>query len=411
MKEKYIILRSTRPFSGESFMGPSSFLGPTFRGEEVAATDLSVEIDELSHSDLGMLSNEDNVIALAPAVPMRLIEPVRTTDESQPTSVERPPSLLSGQADVAWGVKAVDAHTSDFSGHGMIAAVLDTGIDTTHPAFKGVNFLRKNFTTDSDDDQHGHGTHCAGTIFGRKTDNMRIGVAPGVRTALIGKVLGKKGASSDTTATAIQWAIDNGANVISMSLGIDFPGLQKKLQQAGFPPELATSRALDGYRANVQLFERLAAFVRARGAFAQATLIVAAAGNESRRDIDPSFEIAVSPPAVSEGIISVAALAQGDPAGLTVAFFSNTGANVSAPGVDVVSAKLGGGLCSLSGTSMATPHVAGVALLWAEKIKQSKPLSAFEWTGRLAGSATTEGLKPGFVPLAVGAGLVRAPQS
>ena len=82
---------------------------------------------------------------------------------------------------------------------------------------------------------------------------------------------------------------------------------------------------------NVQLFERLAALVRAAGSFTQPTLIIAAAGNESRRDESPDFEIAVSPPAVSEGIISVAALGQGS-GGFSVAPFSNTGANLSGPG-------------------------------------------------------------------------------
>ena len=75
--------------------------------------------------------------------------------------------------------------------------------------------------------------------------------------------------------------------------------------------------------------------------------------------MNPNFEIAVSPPAVAEGIISVAALGQG-PQGFTVAPFSNTGAMLSGPGVDIISAKPGGGLKSMSGTSMATPHVAGV---------------------------------------------------
>ena len=169
---------------------------------------------------------------------------------------------------------------------------------------------------------------------------------------------------------------------------------------------------MEGYRLNVQLFEKLASLVRSRCTFlGQATLLVAAAGNESERDVNPDFEVAVSPPAVSEGMISVAALGQGDPTGLTIAPFSNTGANLSGPGVDIVSAKLGGGLASMSGTSMATPHVAGVATLWAEKIKQTRSLNAFEWLGRLTGSATSASLKPGFDPFDVGAGLAMAPQA
>ena len=290
--------------------------------------------------------------------------------------------------------------------------MLDTGIDSTHPAFAGVTLVRKNFTAAGDDDQHGHGTHCAGTIFGRNTNGTRIGVAPGVTKALIGKVIGEGSGSSDKIADAVLWAVENGAHVISMSLGIDFPGLVKRLIDSGFPPELATSRALEGYRLNVQLFEKLASLVRGRSAFSgQPTLLVAAAGNESQRDTNPDLEIAVSPPAVSEGMISVAALGQGDPAGLTIALFSNTGANLSGPGVAIVSAKRGGGLASMSGTSMATPHVAGVAALWAEKIKQTRSLNAFEWLGRLTGSATSASLKPGFDPFDVGAGLAMAPQA
>lgn len=164
------------------------------------------------------------------------------------------------------------------------------------------------------------------------------GIAPGVTTALIGKVLGNGGGSSLQIAEAIQWAVDNGAHVVSMSLGIDFPGFQRFLQEdRGFPPELATSRALEGYRLNVQLFQTLAFLIEARGAFAQGTVIVAAAGNESGRVANPDFEIAVSPPAVATGIVSVAALGRGGQ-GLDVAGFSNTGATVSGPG-----GRIGGG--------------------------------------------------------------------
>jgi len=359
---------------------------------------VSVEVDDIDTHTIPALARNAEILAIAPVIPMKLIAPVEIQETVQPAADT-----------VAWGVKAVGADTSPFSGDGIVVAVLDTGIDASHPAFAGVNIIERDFTGEGSNDQHGHGTHCAGTIFGRTADGTRIGVAPGVKEVLIGKVLGAQGGSSDQIVSAIQWAVENGANVISMSLGIDFPGLVEQLQEAGFPPALATSRALEGYRTNVQLFERLASLVRAQAAFAQAAVIVAAAGNESRRDENPDFEIAVSPPAVAEGVVSVAALGEGAQ-GLTVASFSNTVANVSGPGVQIVSARPGGGLTTMSGTSMATPHVAGVAALWAERVKATSSLSALQLTARLIGSATTDGLQAGLDPFDIGAGLVRAPQ-
>ena len=393
MKEKHVVLRSLRGVTRDSFRGPSA------ASLEIAAASLSVDVEEIDRNKIPVLTRSLDVLAVAPVVPMKLIEPVEVQAGAAESSTT-----------VAWGVKAVGADSSPFDGAGVIAAVLDTGIDAGHPAFSGVDVVQKDFTGEGNGDQNGHGTHCAGTVFGRNTDGTRIGVAPGVAKALIGKVLGEEGGSSEGIVSAIQWAVDNGANVISMSLGIDFPGLVERLVRQGFPPALATSRALEGYRLNVLLFERLASLVQARGAFSEAAVIVAAAGNESRRDADPNFEIAVSPPAVSDGIISVAALGQGAQ-GLTVASFSNTGANVSGPGVAIVSAKVGGGLRTLSGTSMATPHVAGLAVLWAQKIKSSGPLSALHLTSRLIGSATVDALKAGFDAFDVGAGLARAPQA
>lgn len=394
MKEKHIILRSTRSATRGVFLGPS----PAASLESLAAG-ISVDVDDIDRHRISALARNTEVLAIAPVVPMKLIAPVENRAITQPSADP-----------LAWGVKAVGADTSPFSGEGIVVCVLDTGIDASHPAFTGVNLVRKDFTGEGKNDEHGHGTHCAGTIFGRTTNGTRIGVAPGVQKALIGKVLGAKGGSSESIVSAIQWAVENGANVISMSLGIDFPGLVEELIAADFPPALATSRALEGYRANVQLFERLASLIRAQGAFGQATVIVAAAGNESRRDENPEFEITVSPPAVSEGIISVAALGQSNQ-GLTVAPFSNTGANVSGPGVGIVSAKAGGGLQMMSGTSMATPHVAGVAALWAQKIKATSSLSVMQLTGRVIGSAIIDGLTPGLDPFDIGAGLVRSPQA
>ena len=389
LKQTYIILRTPRAATRDVFAGGAAGVGMM----DASSGEVSVEVGAMTKRELKALGNEANVAAIAPAMPMKLIQPFGKTAKA-------------AAAGVAWGVSAVGADSSPFTGAGVVVAVLDTGIDATHPAFAGVQLVKKNFTSEAPADLHGHGTHCAGTIFGRDVNGTRIGVARGVKKAVIGKVLGAGGGSSDRIATAINWAIEQGAQVISMSLGIDFPGFVKEMENAGLPTEAAVTRALEGYRANVQLFERLAGFIRARAMFGQPTLLIAAAGNESAR---PAYEIAVAPPAVAEGLISVAALGQGS-GGLSVAPFSNSFANVSGPGVAITSAKPGGGLVAMSGTSMATPHVAGVAALWAEKIMSGGPLTGGEWTARLIGSGITTGLAAGFDPTDIGSGLVRAPQ-
>lgn len=390
MGQKHIILRGSQ-LSTRDAMGGAA-------GLEVSPREVSVEVADLTRKDLSNLTRERDVVAVAPAVPMRLIEPTESA------------AATPAASGTAWGVSAVGADTSPFTGKGIVVAVLDTGIDAAHPAFTGVNVVQKDFTGEGDGDSHGHGTHCAGTVFGRDVNGMRIGVARGASKALIGKVLGANGGSSDGIVNAIQWAAQNGANVISMSLGMDFPGLVKTLIGRGLPAPLATSRALEGYRLNVQLFERLAALIRASSEFSQPTLIIAAAGNESDRQSHPDFEIAVSPPAVSDGIVSVSAVGEG-PGGFTIATFSNTGANISGPGVKIVSAKAGGGLATMSGTSMACPHVAGVAALWAEKVKAMGPFTTAHVTHRLLASGVTNKMKSGFDPFDIGTGMVRAPQA
>jgi subtilisin family serine protease len=223
-------------------------------------------------------------------------------------------------------------------------------------------------------------------------------------------VLGAGGGSSASIAQAIQWSVNEGANIISMSLGMDFPGfVDHPINNEGFAPAPATSIALEGYRANVNLFRELADFVRVSGVFTQGTIIVAATGNESDR---PNFEIAVAPPAASAGILSVAALQEGA-GGLQVADFSNTRADVAGPGVNVISAKPGGGLVSMNGTSMATPHAAGVAALWGEKLLSvpGGTLSTSALTAKVSGNSNMDALAAGVSPEDVGQGLVQAPQS
>lgn len=338
------------------------------------------------------------------SMPMQLIAPVSIKEVASGTTAAAPASTM------AWGVRAVGADTSPFDGTNVVVAVLDTGIDRTHPAFKGVELIEKDFTGDGNGDSHGHGTHCAGTICGRDIDGMRIGIARGVTRALIGKVLGKSGGSSAKLASAINWAIENQANVISMSLGLDFPGYQADLQLGGMKPEPATSLALEAYRQNLAVFDSISDLVESLARFHQPCLLIAAAGNESRREAVPPYEIAASPPAVSAGFVSVAALQEGTQ-GFAVATFSNTGAKVSGPGVQIISARAGGGLVSMDGTSMATPHVAGVAALWAQKLKLERRFTASQFSADLVSSASRSSLDPSFTSETVGAGIVRAPQS
>lgn len=394
MKTRYMILRRPRPLQtgahGINVESPNAGVAAV----AAEATNLRVDVDDLDVRSAAMLQRDGDIVA--PAMPMHLV---------QPRDIHDVTPLDAG--DIAWGVKAVRADTSTATGVGIVVAVLDTGIALGHPAFAGMEIVRRNFTQEADDDLHGHGTHCAGTIFGRRVGATRIGVAPGVNRALIGKVLGAGGGSSDSIVEAMLWAANEGAHVISMSLGMDFPGYARRLRMSGMPEELAVSRALEGYRANVVLFERLVGLLNARP---RPTLVIAAAGNESQRVLDASFEIAVSPPATSAGIVSVAALGRGLGGALAVAEFSNTGAVISGPGVDIVSAGLDNGLRSMSGTSMATPHVAGVAALWAQRLREQGNLTLMNLTGRLVGQSVFQGLQPGIDPADVGAGLAIAPQ-
>tara|TARA_R110002095_G_scaffold185025_1_gene162241 strand:- start:1562 stop:2755 length:1194 start_codon:yes stop_codon:yes gene_type:complete len=394
--KKYIVLRTETPFVPSFDNLGVSHLGASILG--AAPRNLEVEEAELTQAERADLRRDPTTMAVAESMPMKLIEPVAFGDSAEPMS-----------SNITWGIKAVNADQSPFSGAGITVAVLDTGIDPTHPAFQGVSLVRKNFTSETDNDLVGHGTHCAGTIFGQDVNNIRIGIARNVRKALIGKVLGQGGGSSAIIAKAIQWAVNEGAHVISMSLGIDFAGFVKFLiEERGLAIEPATSIALEQYRANVNLFTELADFVRAQGSFLQGSVIIAASGNESDR---PNYEIGVAPPAAGTGVIAVGALEE-TPNGFGIAPFSNNQVNISAPGVNVVSAFLGGGLRSLSGTSMATPHVAGVAALWAQKqLDESGRVNNEALASRLIGSGNRSVLVPGAEAEDTGTGIVQAPVS
>jgi len=329
--------------------------------------DSSISVERVPDEALSELAADDAVSAFCVKMPIALVRPFGDGEEAggEHTAPE------------CWGLAAVRAHECSLDGTGVTVAVLDTGIDRTHPAFTGVELIERDFTAEGNGDVEGHGTHCAGTIFGRDVGS-RIGVARGVPRAYVGKVLGTGGrGSSNMIFEAMHWAMSCRADVISMSLGFDFPGMVSDHIANGWPPELATSVALEAYRGNLRMFDAIMQVMKAQAAFGGSPLVVAAAGNESRRGDDARFRIGASLPAVAADVVSVGAV--GRTAGrFEVASFSNTFPVISGPGIDIVSAWPGGGLKSLSGTSMACPHVAGVAALWWQHLALSgaRPTSA-----------------------------------
>ncbi|WP_232845540.1 S8 family peptidase [Aurantimonas marina] len=281
-----------------------------------------------------------------------------------------------------WGLKATGAVDSPFTGSGIKVAVLDTGIDLDHPDFQGRSITLESFVPDgTTDDIQGHGTHCAGTIFGPRAPGPGsvpgYGCAPDA-TLYVGKVLNDSGfAPEGAVFEGMEWALDAGCDIVSMSLG--------RAVRRGEPPSM--------------IYERIAA-----SALEEGCLFVAAAGNDSAR---ASGRIApVSEPANSPSIMAVAAVDEI----LEVADFSNGGINrnggavdIAAPGVGVFSASPPPRFYMvLQGTSMACPHVAGIAALWAESdpTLRGQPL----WDVLVANAKALSASERD-----VGAGLVRAP--
>jgi len=363
MELEYTVITTPRPISMPSqgaVVGLGADTGELIKGLTAEAQESwKIEHIKARPHEMRDLKNDSRTISVTPAMPMSLIMPAPSSELSQGTAPA---------ASVAWGVEAVDADRSRFSGEGIRIAVLDTGINVAHQAFEDVPLLVQNFTTDaSANDGNGHGTHCAGTIAGRTVDGTRIGIATKVNQLIIGKVLTDQGQGSTTAIVqGIQWASLQGAQIISMSLGLDFSAYVESLHKGmGVELKAAVSMGLQAYSANVEMFEKLGDSFNALSYIGQGALLVAAAGNESRR---PVYTIATSPPAVADSILSVAAVDRE----FAVAPFSNTYADVSAPGVDISSAGLDGGLAVLSGTSMAAPHVAGVAALWSQRLLESE---------------------------------------
>lgn len=412
--QKYIILRDLNARTGAA---PGDFVFKGTRSQESAVVDLpspGIETAELTPREASDAASRDpDVRGIGAVMPTILLAPLGGEAAAG--------TLADGDN---WGIAAVGADASPVSGRGVTVAVLDTGIDAGHGAFQGITLDKRDFTTGVKGgeavgphpnwDVKGHGTHCAGTIFGRNVGAARIGVARGVQHALIGKVLDDNGdGTTEMLFQGLSWAILQGVDVISMSVGFDFPGrFARNMAKPGWTQRQAASDALVAYGDSLRLFDALMGMVRQRAQFNEGTVIVACSGNESDRLRD--IRIATSLPAAAEGVISVGALGRKD-GKQEVAFFSNASPVVSAPGVGILSAKPGGALALDSGTSMACPHVAGVAALWWEHLRQRSPdgkSSADEVITAMKASARREGVfASAYSKFDFGLGLVTAPRA
>jgi subtilisin len=289
------------------------------------------------------------------------------------------PALALDESQFTWGLQSTKVAASQYSGRGIRVAVLDTGMDLQHPDFLGRRIVAQSFIEGEEvQDGYGHGTHCIGTACGSRQPGTlpRYGIAYNAEI-YAGKVLSNRGSGQDGgILQGIEWAIRNQCAVISMSLGA-----RVELGQTFSP-----------------VFERAASRALAAG-----TVIIAAAGNDSER---PGLIAPVGHPANCPSIMAVGAVdVQGQ-----IARFSCGGRNpsggqvdIAGPGVDVYSSWLRPTLYRrLRGTSMATPHIAGIAALIAEADPNARGRSLLQVLAQTARRLDLPSRD-------VGAGLVQAP--
>ncbi|MFD6446670.1 S8 family peptidase [Promicromonospora sp. NPDC060204] len=310
--------------------------------------------------------------------------------------------LEVSDADSTPQIGATDAWDLGIDGTGVTVAVLDSGIDTTHPDLdQGTVALERDFTgSGSTHDALGHGTHVASIIAGsgEASDGENRGVAPGARL-LNGRVLNDDGEGDESWAIdAMEWAASNGADVINMSLGV-----RGAYTDGTDPAALSVDSISERYD----------------------TLVTIAAGNEGNW----GTPFTVTTPGTADSALTVGAVTDSD----DIAYFSSMGPrfgdyaikpDIAAPGDGIVAARaagtnpdvpVGDHYAAMSGTSMATPHVAGAAAL----LKQARPdLDGEALKSVLMGSAQpagnsvfAEGAGRAWVPGAIGEAVYATPAS
>jgi thermitase len=242
---------------------------------------------------------------------------------------------------IQWGLTKIRSPQAwDLTtGNDTLVAVVDTGVQLNHPDLQGRVIAGATFVpgTSTPNDDHGHGTHVAGTVAAATNNGLGVAGA-GFNTRILAvKVLDSFGNGTvDQVANGITYAANNGAKVINLSLGGDSPS--------------TTLRNAVVYSWNLGV------------------LNVAAAGN------DGSSSIVIYPAGYTDVVLPVGATTQSD----TRAWFSNFGSwiRLYAPGLDIFSTCLGSTFCNNSGTSMACPHVSGVAALVYARFATQSPTNA-----------------------------------
>ena len=314
-------------------------------GAAFAAQGLGVQAEAMTRSGVETIEPEYFVFA------DELLEAER--------DIEVDPQVLGA----TWGLIACRVPPSTHSGAGIRVAVLDTGMDLGHPDFVGRQIVAQTFVGQPVQDLHSHGTHTIGTACGPKAPagtTPRYGIGYGT-TIFVGKVLTNSGSgTSGSVLAGMNWAVAQKCAVISMSLGAQTP-VQAAYTAAG------------------------------QAALNKGCLMIAAAGNAAG---------ATGAPANSPTIVSVASLDQN----LTPSSFSNFGkVEIAGPGRDVFSSVPRPTRYGIkSGTSMATPHVAGCAALFAQLGPSVRGVAL---RNRLLGAAR----HLAFPATKVGKGLVQAP--
>ncbi|MGJ7415403.1 S8 family serine peptidase [Streptomyces cinereoruber] len=307
--------------------------------------------------------------------------PAARSTAAAPAKVWLDGRVRAAMADSNAQIGTPKAWEAGLTGKGVKVAVLDTGADLTHPDLAGRVAESKSFIEGEEvADRNGHGTHVASTVggSGAGSDGKEKGVAPGA-TLAVGKVLDDGGSGTESQIIAgMEWAAkDVDAKVVSMSLGSREPS-------DGTDP---MARAVDALSAET------------------GALFVVAAGNSGAPG-------SIGSPGAADSALTVGAVDSDDRA----AYFTSQGPrhgdqalkpDLSAPGVGILAARSqltsGSGLyTSMNGTSMATPHVAGVAALLAERHP--------DWTGARLKDALMSSAKPlDATAYALGAGRVDVP--